>query len=105
VVQGFAALPGLSRSGLTVSTLLFRKVNEKDSLKLSFLLSLPIVLGGNILLNSEYFNFSLDSLISLSASFLFGLLTIHYLLKLAKKINFGWFVFAFGALMIIASFI
>jgi len=105
VVQGLAALPGLSRSGLTVSTLLLRKINEEDSLKLSFLLSLPIVLGGNILLNTEYFNLSLESLVGLLSSFLFGLLTIHYLLKLAKKINFGWFVFTFGVLMIFASFI
>lgn len=104
-VQGFAALPGLSRSGLTVSALLLRKVNEEDSLKLSFLLSLPIVLGGNIILNQEYFNFSLESLVGLAGSFIFGLITIHYLLKLARKMNFGWFVFGFGALMIAAAFV
>lgn len=105
VVQGLASLPGLSRSGLTVSTLLLRGVDEEDSLKLSFLLSLPIVLGGNILLNTEYFNLSLNSLLGLLSSFVFGLLTIHYLLKIAKKINFGWFVFVFGCFMILASFI
>jgi undecaprenyl-diphosphatase len=105
IVQGLAALPGLSRSGLTVSTLLLRKVEEKSSLKLSFLLSLPIVFAGNILLNLEYFNLSLNSLVGLAGSFIFGIITIHYLLKLAGKVNFGWFVFIFGILMVIAAFI
>src|SRR3989344_584354 len=42
-VQGIAVLPGLSRSGLTVSSLLLRNVDDKTSLRLSFLMSLPIV--------------------------------------------------------------
>lgn len=105
LVQGFAALPGLSRSGLTVSTLLLRKYSKTDSLRLSFLLSLPIVLGGNIALNLSGFSFDLDKLLGLLFSFAFGLLTIHVLMKAAKRFNFGWFVVLFGLLSIIAAFI
>jgi len=54
LMQGLAVLPGLSRSGLTVSSLLLKKFNSRDALKLSFLMSLPVVLGGNIILNFKY---------------------------------------------------
>ena len=83
LMQGLSALPGLSRSGLTVSTLLLRKFNSHDALKLSFLMSLPIVLAGNIVLNLNSFSFSLELFVGLIFSFVFGLLTINLLLKIA----------------------
>jgi len=101
LMQGLAVLPGLSRSGLTISALLLRKFNSKDTLRLSFLMSLPIVLGGNIILNLKYFTFSIELIIGLVFSFIFGLLTIDLLLRIAKKINFGYFVLIFGLLVII----
>ncbi len=105
IIQGLAVLPGLSRSGLTVSTLLLRKFNSQASLKLSFLMSLPVVLGGNIILNFKHFVFSADLFLGLISSFVFGLLTISLLLKLARKINFGYFVLVFGILVIMSVFI
>jgi undecaprenyl-diphosphatase len=100
-----ATLPGLSRSGSTVSALLLLGFQKSLSLKLSFLLSMPIVLAGNILLNLNTINFSVDNLVALTASFAFGLLTINLLLKLAKKINFGLLVIIFGLLTISSLFI
>lgn len=105
ITQGLASLPGLSRSGLTISTMLLRKINSALALKLSFLMSLPVVLGGNIILNLNKFALNLTSLAGLITSFIFGILTIHIILKIAGKINFGWFVLGFGVLMIIAAFI
>ena len=104
IAQGFAAIPGLSRSGLTVSTLLLRKVNKYQSLRLSFLMSIPIVLGGNIVLNWKELNFTPANFVGVAAAFVFGLLTIHGLLKVAKKINFGYFVIVFGIMTIISIF-
>ncbi len=103
-VQALAVLPGLSRSGLTVSALLLRKFESASALKLSFLMSLPMVLGGNIILNFGSMNFSFNSLLGLFFSFIFGLLTISLLLKIAKKVDFGYFVFIFGALIIASMF-
>jgi len=103
--QGFAALPGFSRSGLTVSALLLRGFKKDIALKLSFLMSLPIVLAGNIVLNFDKFNLSLEAFLGLLMSFIFGYLTIGILLKLANKINFGWFVFGFGILTVFSVFI
>lgn len=99
VAQGAAVLPGLSRSGLTVSTLLLRNFQDTEALRLSFLLSLPIVLGGNILLNFNQTIFSLNNLIALLSSFVFGYITIHLFIKLAQRINFGWFAVVFAILV------
>ncbi len=100
VVQGFAALPGLSRSGLTVASLLLRKFDEEYALKLSFLMSIPIVLAGNVLLNIKDFNLTSENLFGFFFSFIFGVATIHVLFKVAKKVNFAYFVLIFGLLMI-----
>lgn len=46
VVQGFAVLPGISRSGSTISTLLLTGNNEEKASEFSFLLSIPVIIGG-----------------------------------------------------------
>lgn len=106
LAQGFAVLPGLSRSGLTVSTLLLRKFDDALSLKMSFLMSLPIVLLGNIILNHEMFRagITFNMTIALAASFLAGILTIDILLRVAKKVNFAYFTAGFGILLLISIF-
>jgi len=103
--QGISSLPGLSRSGMTISTLLLRKFNDTTALKLSFLMSLPIILIANIFINITRFSFTLNSLYGLLASFTFGILTIHGLMKISKKINFGYFVIIFALLMIVSYFL
>ncbi|MCD4694001.1 undecaprenyl-diphosphate phosphatase [bacterium] len=105
LAQSFAAFPGLSRSGLTVSALLLLKFKEGEALKLSFLMSLPIVLGGNIILNLDKFVLNKFNFLALLFSFLLGFLTIDLLLKIAKKINFAWFVLGFGLLTILSVFL
>lgn len=105
VFQGFAIVPGLSRSGLTIAGLLLRKFDEASSLRLSFIMSLPLVLGANIVLHAEDFAITQEMLVGGLASFVFGLLTIHGLMIVAKKVNFGWFVILFGVLTIMSAFI
>lgn len=104
-MQGFAALPGLSRSGLTVSGLLFRNFNETTALRLSFIMSLPIVLAGNIFLNLSDIVFVKEMFYAMIFSFIFGLLTIHALMGFSKKVKFGFFVIVFGILMILAGIV
>lgn len=105
IVQGLAALPGFSRSGLTVSALLLTKFDKEQALKLSFLMSLPIVLAGNVILHFHEMQFSPELLVGVFCAFVFGLATIHLLLKLAQKINFGIFVLFFGLLTIFSTMI
>jgi len=105
LVQSLAVLPGLSRSGLTVAALLFRNFQDSSALKLSFLMSLPVILGGNIVLNFNKFSFNNFYFVGFLFAFVFGLITIDLFLKLARKLNLGYFVFIFGLLMVVASFI
>jgi len=103
VLQGFAALPGLSRSGLTISGLLFRNFDETVALRLSFLMSLPIVLLGNILLNISDIVFVKEMFFGFIFSFIFGLLTIQLLMTFSRKVKFGFFAITFGFLTILAG--
>ncbi len=102
-VQGLAVLPGLSRSGLTVPALLLRRVDDEEALRLSFLMSLPVVLGGNVILNAETATPDGAALVGLGASFLAGLATIHGLLRLARRLDFGVFVLVFGLATLLAA--
>ena len=103
VAQALAVLPGISRSGITTSTFLLRKFDDTTALKLSFLMSLPVVLFGNIILNFSEFSLNSIPIFGLISSFTFGILTIHGLIKISKRINFNYFVLIFGLILIIAS--
>ena len=105
VAQGVSVIPGISRSGFTIAALLLRNINDTQSLKLSFIMSLPVVLAGNIFLDTSEFALTLQSFISLVLAFGFGLLAIHFFLKIADKIPFGWFMIFFGLLVVISAWI
>ena len=105
IAQGVAIFPGLSRSGLTVSSFLFRNFNETTALKLSFIMSLPIVLIGNLVLNFRDLVFIKEMFFGFLLAFVFGLLTIHLLMEFSRKVRFGYFVVFFGLLAIIAGII
>ncbi|UCG95871.1 MAG: undecaprenyl-diphosphate phosphatase [archaeon] len=106
VVQAFSVLPGLSRSGLTTSFLLLDRYEARDALRLSFLMSIPVILVAEIgiaLLGK--ISFDLYSAVAVAFSFLFGLATIKALMKIAGKINFGWFCIFLGILAVLTLFI
>ncbi len=103
--QGLAVFPGISRSGMTVSFLLLLNYEEEQALRLSFLLSLPIVLGANVILNADRLILSASGFTGLLTAFLSGLLTIHLLLEVARTMNFGYFVLFFGFMTIAAAFV
>lgn len=103
--QGFAAIPGFSRSGFTVAALLWRGFEKEEALRMSFLMSLPAVLGGNIILNANSAAFSAESLIGLAAAFVTGIASMHVFLKVAHRVNFGYFVIGFGALTVLAALV
>jgi len=106
VIQGFSAFPGLSRSGMTLSFLLFRGLNSESALKLSFLMSVPAVLA------AEFGLILIDGLRSLGfweiavgclSSFVAGMISINMLLKIARKINLWIFCIAVGSTALISS--
>ena len=98
IAQGLAALPGLSRSGLTVSALLWRGVDRREALTLSFILSIPTSLGAGLYaaLSAGYYA-SPEAAAALVISALTGFVTIRALMSVAQRLNFGWFVLILGA--------
>ena len=98
IAQGLAALPGLSRSGLTVSVLLWRGVDRREALTLSFLLSVPASLGAGLYAAiSAGLYASPAALVALAVSALTGFVTIKALMSVARRLNFGWFVLLMAA--------
>ncbi len=93
LVQGAAVLPGLSRSGVTVSSLLMQRVDKETALRFSFLMSVPAVLGIlaiDILTGSTIpTSVSVIDLVLIEAIvFVVGLLSMEFLLRLARKVSF-----------------
>ena len=98
IAQGLAALPGLSRSGLTVSVLLWRGVDRREALTLSFLLSVPASLGAGLYaaISADYYA-SPQAAVALAVSAVTGFATIKALMAVAHRLNFGWFVILMGS--------
>lgn len=103
VAQGFSAIPGLSRSGLTSSVLLVRRYSGVEALRISFLMSVPAVFAAAIGLSLIEGLPPLDSglTVVVAASFLSALLSIDLLLKLARRIRFWGLCVALGLLALL----
>lgn len=106
-VQGFSLLPGLSRSGLTISAALMLGVEREYSFKFSFLLSIPAVLGGLIITLITQHEILYKTRLEIEDIF-FGILTSALLgyisLKLLKKTlryfhNFAFYPIFLGLLL------
>jgi undecaprenyl-diphosphatase len=94
--QALAIFPGVSRSGSTLTISRFMGLSRIESTRYSFLLSLPIIIGGFILKLPEMIKgdqaFELaPCLLGGLVSFGVGFITIHYFLKLISKIGLGAF--------------
>ena len=103
-LQGLALIPGISRSGITVSGFLLKRYSPKQSLRLSFLMSIPVLFIGSIFipLTEGFPQMETANLIlGLVFAFIFGILTIKILLNLAQKIKFWVFCIFIGILALI----
>jgi undecaprenyl-diphosphatase len=106
LAQGFAAIPGISRSGTTTGLFLLRKFDSEKALKYSYLMSIPAVLGAEIVLQlMDIITVDASSILAVVFSFIFGLLSINTFLKIAQKINFSNFCIILGLMTIMFLFI
>ncbi len=98
--QGLAALPGLSRSGLTIAALLGRRVERGEALVLSYLMSIPASLGAGLFALADGGAASTwPALAAAAVACVVGLVTIRALLAFAQRVNLGGFVVAAGVVM------
>jgi undecaprenyl-diphosphatase len=102
IAQGFAILPGVSRSGVTLSALLAAKIEQETALSISFLLSIPAVFG-IILLDFEGISQIevTTAAILLLTSFSAGYLTMDLLLRFARRITFWIFCIIVGLILVV----
>jgi len=111
IAQGLALVPGISRSGSTISTGLILGIKKEDAFKFSFLLAIPAILGANLFKIRELtlIPFSLSSIIiGLITAFIFGLASLFLLRRIiiGKKFHyFAYYCFIIGLITIIIYFL
>ncbi len=97
--QSLALFPGISRSGMTISSGLFSGIERETAVKFSFLLFIPLSIGAfilNLAKTQAYFSFSL--IIPFLVTLIFSILFLNLLLKIVKK-NYFW-LFSFYCFLI-----
>ena len=96
ISQAIAMLPGISRSGATISTSVLLGVDRTRAAKFSFLMVVPLIFGkiGKDLLSGDL-NFQTSEMIPISAgfiaAFLAGLLACKWMISLVKKSKLSYF--------------
>ncbi len=114
VAQVFGLLPGISRSGITITGALFGGFNRKDAVKISFLMSVPAILGASILELPDFFKNGIPAenvlpfVIGAAVAAVSGFGAIKLLQYIAKNKGFSYFSVycaAVGVLAIIADII
>lgn len=88
--QALAFIPGVSRSGVTMTAGRIMGVKRESTAKYSFMLSAPIVLGAT-LYKFKDFVFGMPFIVGVLASFLVGLAVIKFLLQYLQKGSFKVF--------------
>ncbi len=105
--QVLALVPGISRSGATISGGLFAGLNRENAIRFSFLLGFPILFGSGIKKLLELLSAgALDTLgaslvIGSIAAFVSGLAAIHFLVSYLKRHGLSVFVFYRVALAVL----
>ncbi|QSE96855.1 undecaprenyl-diphosphatase UppP [Fulvivirga lutea] len=94
IAQAIAIMPGISRSGATISTALLLGVNREKAAKFSFLMVLPPILGATLLKVKDYFEAPsatdnslaiLPMILGFLAAFISGLLACTWMINLVKR--------------------
>jgi undecaprenyl-diphosphatase len=97
VAQAMAIIPGISRSGSTISTALYLKIDPYHAARFSFLLSLPAVAGASLLKAKDVIVHGGSSegivplIVGMVVSFGSGYVAIRFLLRIIERGKIRWF--------------
>lgn len=94
LLQAVSILPGVSRSGMTISAGLFRGISKRAAIRFSFLMSIPLILGASVLKAKDLVvsNIELDILVvSFVITFLVSVVTIKKLVQIIQGDKFYLF--------------
>ena len=112
--QAVGTLPGISRSGITISAGLLRGFDRSFAVRFSFLMSLPAVLGANILTLKDAVEAGIDLtqlpvyLAGTLVAAVVGYFAIHLVNLLSDKGKFGafaWYCWGAGLVALVANFL
>ena len=96
--QAIAILPGISRSGATISTSVLLGIDKEKSARFSFLMVVPLIIGkiskdifsGEIAFNSSD---SLPLLFGFISAFIVGIIACKWMIQIVKNSNLKYFAF------------
>ncbi len=93
--QAMAIVPGISRSGITVTASLLRGLGRSDAARFSFLLSAPITIGAALFEARKLIHVHIDApfFVGVIVSAVIGYLSIKYLIKYLQERSFAVFTF------------
>ena len=110
LIQGFAVFPGVSRSGSTIATALFMGLAAPKAFRLSFLMSVPVIVGASLLEVTQVLRAGITLpdgwLIAACAAFLVGYFALNLLRRLVlsgKWAYFGVYCFFLGMVAIVSD--
>lgn len=98
VAQAIALVPGVSRSGITITAGLFRNVKREAAARFSFLLSTPVIAGATLFEGRRLFSQGPDAQLDIfavgfAAAFVSGYFAIKFLLAFLKKHPLNAFIY------------
>ena len=106
--QAIAIIPGISRSGITISVALLLGLEPKEASRFSFLLAIPVISGAGILtffdVVGEFQIPVSSSIIAFLSAFLVGLISLSWLIRWldsGKFYYFGIYCFLIGLLTLV----
>jgi undecaprenyl-diphosphatase len=106
LAQGAAMIPGISRSGSTISTAIFLNVDRKDAADFSFLMSLPVIVGATLLKALDIFETDaavewLPIIVGTLVAYVSGIWAIRVVIAFVQRGDlqyFAYYCFAAGTL-------
>ncbi len=96
LTQAVAIIPGVSRSGVTITTGLLRKIDKATAFKYSFLLSVPAVIGATVLESRELVVGNVDMIplfLGAVISMIVGYISLKLLQKIVMREKFHLFAY------------
>lgn len=113
IAQGFAIVPGISRSGSTIAASLFQGLNREAAARYSFLVSIPVIFGAGLLQLKDVVSTGLTEEITWGmigagtvAAAISGYFAIKYLLKILREgslIIFSYYCWTVGLLILVLA--
>lgn len=95
LAQSVAIIPGISRSGATISAMLFRGLDRDAAFMFSFVASMPAVVGATVLeaeeIKAVFMQYKAEAFVGIGVSFIAGVFALTALKALIRKAKFHYF--------------